>query len=215
MRVVLFESVSNLGLAGEIVDVKPGYFRNYLEPRQLALRESPQTLRLLASKRKKIEQALLREKSQAEAVCGAIAAITLTFTLKAGEHGRLFGSVTSRDVADALKTKGVEVDRHKIELPESIKSVGHHTARIRLYPEVVAELGIIVEAEKKSEEEIAAEQEAAEGRGRRRGRRKAQESSEEAGEAAQASADGSAAPSESLSAPASEPNGEPDGSDKA
>ncbi len=160
MRVVLFQSVPNLGLAGDVVDVKPGYFRNYLEPRGYALPETPQTLNLLASKKKKIEQALLREKAQAEDAQGALSGITLRFELKAGERGRLFGSVTNRDIADALAEKGIEVDRHKIELPESIKSIGTHKARVRLHPEVVAEIDVVVEPENKEILEAMAAREA-------------------------------------------------------
>jgi len=145
MRVVLFQSVPNVGLAGDIVDVKPGFYRNYLEPRGYAMRETPGALRLLSSKKKKIEQVLLKERSQAEEAEKAISAIELSFRLKAGEKGRLFGSVTNRDIADALNAKGVEVDRHKIELPESIKTVGSHKARVRLHPHVVAELTVMVE----------------------------------------------------------------------
>lgn len=150
MRVVLFQSVPNVGLAGQVLDVKPGFFRNYLEPRGYAMKETPGTLRLLASKKKKIEQVLLKERSQAEEAERAIAQVTLTFQLKAGEKGRLFGSVTNRDVADALQAKGIEVDRHKIDLPESIKSIGTHKARVRLHPEVVAELTVVVEPDEAS-----------------------------------------------------------------
>ncbi len=156
MRVVLFQSVSNVGMAGEVVEVKPGFFRNYLEPRGYAMRESPGALRLLASKKKKIEQILLKEKSQAEEAQKTISAVTLSFKLKAGEKGRLFGSVTNRDIATALHERGIEVDRHRIEVPESIKSVGSHKVRVRLHPEVVAEVTVVVEAEMKAPEAVAA-----------------------------------------------------------
>lgn len=150
MRVILFQSVANLGMAGQIVEVKPGYFRNYLEPRGLALRETPGAVRLLASKKRKIEQILLKEKSQAEEARNILTGIELTFTLKAGEQGRLFGSVTNKDIAEALKEKGIEVDRHKIELPEAIKTLGRHIARVRLHTEVIAELPFTVEREQAS-----------------------------------------------------------------
>lgn len=205
MRVVLFQSVASLGLAGDIVEVKPGYFRNYLEPRGLALRESPSALRLLASRKKKIELMLVQEKSRAQEISSRIAEITLNFTMKAGEEGRLFGSVTGRDIMDALAQKGIEVDRHKIEIPDAIKTIGEHTARVRLFPEVVAELKIIVEAEKKQEEE-AQEEDFAQMQRRRRSRRGAAAAeAPEGGEAPEASAAEGASDAPEDTAPAAPP----------
>ncbi len=210
MRVVLFQSVASLGLAGVIVEVKPGYFRNYLEPRGLALRESPSALRLLASRKKKIELMLVQEKSRAQEISSRIAEITLNFTMKAGEEGRLFGSVTGRDIMDALAQKGIEVDRHKIEIPDAIKTIGEHTARVRLFPEVVAELKIIVEAEKKQEEE-AQEEDFAQMQRRRRSRRGAAAAADataeapEGGEAPEASAAEGASDAPEDTAPAAPP----------
>lgn len=161
MKVVLFQSVPNLGLAGQSVDVKPGYFRNYLEPRGFAMQETASTLRLLAARKKKIDAQLLKEKGEAETVARQLEGITLTFTLKAGEKGRLFGSVTASDIAKALAEKGITIDRHKIELTEALKTVGPHHARARLYPGVAAELAIVIEAEARKEDEISAEAKAA------------------------------------------------------
>jgi len=142
-------------MAGQIVDVKPGYFRNFLEPRGLALRETPGAVRLLASKKRKIEQILLKEKSQAEEARNVLTGIELTFTLKAGEKGRLFGSITNKNIAEALMEKGIEVDRHKIELPEAVKTLGRHVARVRLHTEVIAELPFTVEREQGAAEQAA------------------------------------------------------------
>ena len=145
MKVVLFQSVDNLGSAGEVVDVKPGYYRNYLGPRGYAKVANRANLALMESRRKKIEAMVAHERSEASKSAEDIQGTELTFELRSNDRGQLFGSVSTTDIAKALGEKGFEVDRRKIELSEAIKSLGTFGARIRLYPGVYADVQVKVE----------------------------------------------------------------------
>ncbi|MFO8192805.1 MAG: 50S ribosomal protein L9 [Bacillota bacterium] len=145
MKIILQQDVPNLGGKGEIKDVAPGYARNHLLPRKMAVEATPQKLREW-EKQKQKEEAVNRQleeeaSRQAEKVSGQV----IIFKMPAGNEGRLFGSVTSADVAGKLSDIGVEVDKKKIEFPEPIKSVGPHIANIRLHQGITAELKIVVE----------------------------------------------------------------------
>lgn len=145
MKVVLFKSVDNLGSAGEVVDVKRGYFRNYLGPRGYAKLATSGNLTLVESQRKKIEAMVQRERTEAQVAAQDLTGVSVTFQLRANDRGQLFGSVTTQDIAKALDEKGFKVDRRKIELSEHIKALGDYPVKIRLYPEVYAEIGVTVE----------------------------------------------------------------------
>jgi large subunit ribosomal protein L9 len=153
MKVILFRSVDNLGQAGEIVDVKPGYFRNFLGARGFAKEATRANLALMESRRKKIERA------EAESQKAGIDGIELTFELRANDRGQLFGSVTTGDIAAALAAKGHQVDRRKIEIGEPIKHLGSFKIRIRLYPEVYGDVTVKVERALRPEEREALEAE--------------------------------------------------------
>ena len=145
MKVVLLKSVDNLGQAGQPVEVKPGYFRNFLEPRAMALRATPANMRLVESKKKKLESMVAKEMSDAEEIQQKLEGLKLTFKLRAGEAGRLFGSVTARDVMDEIKNvANVEVERRKIEM-DNLKTLGEHPVRVRIYPGVAATINVDVE----------------------------------------------------------------------
>lgn len=160
MKIVLLRSVDNLGQAGEAVEVKPGYFRNFLEPRGMALRASAQNLRLVEQKRKKLEALVAREKEGAEKIQEALDGKELTFKLRAGERGQLFGSVTTRDVANAIKEEfNIEVERRRLDM-ENLKTLGDHQVRIRIYPGIAAHVTVkvqrlILEGEDTGEESTA------------------------------------------------------------
>jgi len=153
MRVILFKSVDNLGSAGDVVDVKRGYYRNYLGPRGFAREASKSNLALVESQRKKIDDMVRREKAAAGQAAEALKGIELDFELRANDKGQLFGSVTSMDIAKALLEKGSQIDRRKIEMPENIKSLGTYPVKIRLYPEVFAVISIHVKRLLTPEEE--------------------------------------------------------------
>lgn len=152
MEVVLLKSVDNLGQAGEKVDVKRGYFRNFLEPRLMALVANEANLKLVESKKKQLEAMVARETKDAEKIKALLDGQKLEFKLRAGDRGQLFGSVTSRDVADAIKEKlNVEIERRRIDM-ENLRTLGDHPVRIRIYTGVTATLNahidrLIVEGE--------------------------------------------------------------------
>ncbi len=161
MKVVLLRSVDKLGIAGDSVDVRAGYYRNFLGPRQLAVMASEGNLKLVESRRKKLQAVVARERSEAERARDTMSGVELTFQLRANDKGQLFGAVTPSDVVAALHAKGYDIDRRKIELGGSVKTLGKHKARVRLYPEIAAEIILIVErlmtpAEQAEAEAVAA-----------------------------------------------------------
>ena len=144
MKVILLEEVQKLGRPGDTVDVAAGYARNFLLPRKLAIQATEANLKalghLLAQGRARQEQM----RQEAEAVASRIASLAPAISKRAGEQGKLFGSVTKADVAEALKQHGIVVDRKRILLEEPIKAVGEYAIPIRLHPEVVIELKLSV-----------------------------------------------------------------------
>src|SRR5215213_3397037 len=145
--VLLREDVDNLGGRGEIVKVKAGYARNYLLPRNIATLATKGNIKRVESERAALLKKSATEKATADAQAGQMSDITLTFERKAGEHGVLFGSVTSMDIAEALQAKGYEIDRRKITLKEAIKETGEYTVPVKLHREVILNVPVIVTAE--------------------------------------------------------------------
>jgi large subunit ribosomal protein L9 len=151
MNIILLEHMDDLGTVGQTVKVKDGYARNYLLPRKLACLATEKNLNfyktLIEAKQKKLAKA----KGSAETEAGKLSSITLTFTRKSRDQGaRLFGSVTTADVAEALMEQGFEVDRKRISLSEPVKKLGEYKASIRLHPEVVAKVAVVVSPEEQS-----------------------------------------------------------------
>jgi large subunit ribosomal protein L9 len=147
MEVILREDVRTLGKAGQMVRVKPGYARNFLLPKGLAYEATPGNKKRIEAEARARAVRLTAEKSDAEGTQARLAAAVISFTRKAGEEGKLFGSITGQEVADALAAQGHVVDKRKIELDHPIKTVGEHTVRIRLHPEVHADVRVTVVAE--------------------------------------------------------------------
>ncbi len=144
MKLILKQTVDTLGVRGQIVEVKPGYARNYLVPKGMAVPATPGNITRLENERKIIEVALVKERNQAEEVAEKIEALECTIAAKAGEGDRLYGSVTNMDVAEAMSKLGVEIDRRKILLDDPIKSLGEHTVMVKLHPEVSARMTVNV-----------------------------------------------------------------------
>jgi large subunit ribosomal protein L9 len=144
IEVILREDVKSLGKAGEMVRVKPGYARNFLLPQGLAYEATESNKKRIAAEGKARATRASAEKNEAEAHAAKLGAVTVTLGGKAGEEGKLFGSITAQDVADGLAKQGYEVDRRKIELEHPIKTLGSHTIGIRLHPEVRAEVRVSV-----------------------------------------------------------------------
>jgi large subunit ribosomal protein L9 len=145
--VILRKDVRSLGRAGELVRVKPGFARNYLLPQGLAYEATEGNKKRIAAEGKARAIRGQAERAEAERVASTLSGVTLTLSGKAGEEGKLFGSITSQDIADALARQGHTVDRRRIELEHPIKTLGSHTVSVRVHPEVHAELRVSVVAE--------------------------------------------------------------------
>jgi len=144
MKIILREDVEKLGKAGEVVKVKDGYGRNYLIPRQLAVLANVRNMKALDHDRRAIETRAKKTRKTAEATAATLSAIALTLPAKAGEEGKLFGAITSRDIADALEKAGVTVDRKAIQLADPIKQVGDYKVKIRVAADVLPEISVSV-----------------------------------------------------------------------
>jgi large subunit ribosomal protein L9 len=147
IELILREDVKSLGKAGEMVRVKPGYARNYLLPQGLAYEATEGNKKRIAAETKARTSRQDAERTEAERAAAALGQVALTLTGKAGEEGKLFGSITTQDLADALARQGHQIDKRRIELDHPIKTLGHHTVAVRLHPEVHAEVHVSVVAE--------------------------------------------------------------------
>jgi large subunit ribosomal protein L9 len=147
IEVILREDIKTLGKVGEMVRVKPGYARNYLLPQGLAYEATEGNKKRIAAETRVRTARNQAERSEAERVAGTLSGVAMTLTGKAGEEGKLFGSITAQDIADELSRQGYTVDRRRIELDHPIKTTGTHTVRVRLHPEVHAELRVSVVGE--------------------------------------------------------------------
>jgi large subunit ribosomal protein L9 len=146
-RVLLREDVDNLGARGDIVRVKAGYARNFLLPRKLAVEASAGNVKQIEAERGALMKREARERGTAEQQAELVRKLSLNFTRKVGEHGLLYGSVTSMDIAEALREQGYEIDRRRIMLREPIKETGDFTVSVKLHREVVVEVPVTVAGE--------------------------------------------------------------------
>jgi large subunit ribosomal protein L9 len=148
MKVILTEEVPSLGAPGRVVEVATGYARNYLLPRKLAVQATTGNVKQLEHHRRTIEARQKKLAQGAEAVGARISAVPITIAVRAGEAGRLYGSITSADIAAELKRAfDMEVDKRKIEIPEPIKVLGEHTVKVQLHRDVQVLLPVVVVAE--------------------------------------------------------------------
>ncbi len=147
MEVILREDIEKLGSRGEVVKVAPGYARNFLLPKHLAVAATPSNKKIVEQER----QAHLRKEAKLEGEAQDLAklmnGVTVTISQKAGENDQLFGSVTSKDVADALAAKNFTIDRRKIQLEEPIKHLGEFKVPVKLHKDVTAEVTVVVTKE--------------------------------------------------------------------
>lgn len=148
MKVILRENIENLGKSGEVVNVKPGFGRNYLLPRKLAVLANEQNVRQVEHDKKVISDRQAKLKGAAQDVAKRLEGVTdLKITRKVGEQDKLYGSVTALDIAEALAAQGKKVDRRAIHLPEPIKTVGTFDVEIRLHRDVNAKIKVEVTPE--------------------------------------------------------------------
>ena len=145
--ILLREDIESVGGRGEIVKVKAGYARNYLLPQGFATLATKGNIKLIEQERTSLLKKAAIERATAEAQKEQMETIALAFERKAGEHGTLFGSVTSMDIADALKAKGYEIDRRRISLKDPIKETGEYTVNVKLHREVTLSVPVTVTAE--------------------------------------------------------------------
>lgn len=146
-KVLLREDVDNLGARGEIVRVKSGYARNYLLPRRLAVQATAGNVKQIEAERGALMKREAKERGTAEQQAEIVRKIRLNFTRKVGEHGVLYGSVTSMDITEALREQGYEIDRRRVQLREPIKETGEFTVNLKLHREIVIELPVTVTGE--------------------------------------------------------------------
>lgn len=151
MKVVLLETIDGLGSVGQEVKVKDGYARNFLVPKGLALLSTDSNLKAFKGQIQARIRSEAKSREHAQKLSDEISAVSLTFTVKTGQEGKLFGSITSADIFSALADKGFEVDKKKIHLQEPIRHVGTHEVDIRLFPEVTAHVKVEVVPEAQGE----------------------------------------------------------------
>jgi large subunit ribosomal protein L9 len=136
VELILLERVEKLGQMGQLVKVKPGFARNYLLPQKKALRATKENLAYFASQRAQLEANNLQRKSEATEIGGKIEGLSVVIVRQAGESGQLYGSVSARDIADAVTSAGFTIEKHQVVLDRPIKNLGLHQLRVVLHPEV-------------------------------------------------------------------------------
>ncbi len=147
MKLILREDVYNLGKGGELVEVKPGYGRNFLIPRGLAVLANPRNIREVEHQKAVAAAKAAKLKASAEAIAKRLSDTPLSFKRKVGEQDKLYGSVTAMDLAEALAGRGVQIDRRAIDLAEPIKTLGDFEVGVKLHSDVVGKVKVKVEAE--------------------------------------------------------------------
>jgi large subunit ribosomal protein L9 len=147
MKLILREDVYNLGKGGELVEVKPGYGRNFLIPRGLAVLANPKNIREVEHQKAVASAKAAKLKASAEAVARRLSETPLSFKRKVGEQDKLYGSVTAMDLAEALAGRGVQIDRRAIDLAEPLKTLGDFEVGVKLHSDVVGKVKVKVEAE--------------------------------------------------------------------
>lgn len=148
MKVILLADVKNVGKKGEIVETAEGYGRNYLIPRKLAKEANVANVNQAKKDQATAAHRAAQAKDEAVVLGAQIEKVTVVVKVRVGENGKMFGSVASKDVAEALiKQTGLKIDRRKIELKNAVKSLGEYTAVAKLHPEVTSQFKVVVEAE--------------------------------------------------------------------
>lgn len=147
MRVVLRDDVENVGIKGEVVEVRDGFARNYLVPRGLAIKATEGVVQQAEAMRRSREAREAREREAAQAVAAQITRAPIVVAARAGEGGKLFGSVTNADIVEAIaKATGIELDRRRVELPEPLRELGTADVTVRLHADAIAEVVVEVVA---------------------------------------------------------------------
>jgi large subunit ribosomal protein L9 len=147
MQIILQEDIDKLGHRGDIVTVKPGYARNFLLPRKMAVEATTGNMKALERIRKSLAKKTATELEAAQKQAALVNGVALHFTRKTGENDQLFGSVTSGDIADSLVAQGFKIDKRQIQLKESVKALGEYPVTVKIFRDVTAEVKVHVEKE--------------------------------------------------------------------
>ncbi len=156
MEVILLERIEKLGQMGDVVRVKPGFARNFLLPQRKALRATKANLEYFETQRVELEAANLKQRQEAEDIAGRMSGLSLVLIRQAGESGHLYGSVSARDIADAITEAGFHVERIQVQMAHPIKFLGIHIEQVALHPEVLVDVTLNV-AQSEQEAEVQAE----------------------------------------------------------
>lgn len=147
MKVILQQEVKKLGKAGEILEVSEGYARNFLLPKQLAIPATSTNVNAVQQKKASEQRKAAQANDEAKVMASQLSKVSVKLSVKLGEGGKLFGSITAKDVADALKEQyGIDMDKRKIEIKEAIKALGTYPVTVRLHPEIAAKIELVVTA---------------------------------------------------------------------
>jgi large subunit ribosomal protein L9 len=146
MKVILIKNVPGVGSTGDMLEVKPGFARNYLIPRKLAIAATVGNVKALDHQKRMVSVRIDQERKEAQDVAGKLVGLSINLARHAGEGDKLFGSVTNRDIADAMAAQGVQVDHRSIKLDEPIKALGVYTISVKLHKDVNAEVKVWVVA---------------------------------------------------------------------
>jgi large subunit ribosomal protein L9 len=148
-QAILLKDVEGLGEAGSVIDVSPGYLRNYLGPRKLAQSATPASIAAAERRREHVEQAARQQQERTQETAALLSKTVLTIPHQAGEDGRLFGTVTAKEIVDAIKqARGLRIDKRAVRLETPIREVGTHMVDVEIGPEVVASVKTMVVAQK-------------------------------------------------------------------
>lgn len=158
MKVILRADMENLGRLGDVVEVKPGYGRNYLLPKGLAMSATASNLKVFEMERKKLQAKMDALRADAQSLCKRIEGVEARMVMRVGENDKLYGSVTTSMIAANLADQGIEVDRHRILLDAPIRTLGEFEVRVRLHADVIAKLKVNVVPEERIYDDTPAEQ---------------------------------------------------------
>ena len=147
MKVILTEDIKKIGKKGDVVDMKQGYFRNFVKPRNLGVEADKENLAKLDEKKAQMKKEEEENIKKAQDTKKKIENTQVTMKVKAGEEGKLFGSITNKDIKEALDEKGIDVEKKKIDKADKIDSLGEYEVEIKLYQQISAKLKVVVEAE--------------------------------------------------------------------
>lgn len=152
MKVILRADVENLGSLGDVVNVKPGYGRNYLLPQGLAMVASPANLKIFEQERKKLQARMDALRAEAMGLQGRLERLQIVIPMHVGENDKLYGSVTTSIIGDAIAAEGIDIDRRRILLDAPIRQLGYHPVRVRLHSDIIAMVPVKVVSDQRRDE---------------------------------------------------------------